>query len=181
MLKPLDRYVLGAFFRIFAVTALGFPLLVIIIDLTDSLDTYLGREIPARDVAMSYLYFIPESLFMILPASVLFATVFTIGSDDTQLVTFGDGDFEPAFGLFGGGDGTLNSITLTYPDGRAVTPRNKDLITGVPRGTVYRQQAGGGGGYGDPRRRDRATLRREVRDGVISPQAARERYGLDER
>ena len=108
-------------------------------------------------------------------------TVFTIGSDDTQLVTFGDGDFEPAFGLFGGGDGTLNSITLTYPDGRAVTPRNKDLITGVPRGTVYRQQAGGGGGYGDPRRRDRATLRREVRDGVISPQAARERYGLDER
>ena len=108
-------------------------------------------------------------------------TIFTIGSDDTQLVTFGDGDFEPAFGLFGGGEGTLNSITLTYPDGRVVTPRNKDLITGVPRGTLYRQQAGGGGGYGDPRRRDRDTLRREVRDGVISAQAARERYGLDER
>ena len=60
-------------------------------------------------------------------------TIFEIGSDDTQVVTFGDGDFEPAFGLFGGGDGTLNFIRLTYPDGTTVVPRNKDLITGVPQ------------------------------------------------
>jgi lipopolysaccharide export system permease protein len=78
--RPLDRYVLGAFMRIFSVTALGFPLLVIVIDLTDSLDTYLDRKIPVAKLAMSYLYFVPESLFMILPASVLFATVFTINS-----------------------------------------------------------------------------------------------------
>jgi N-methylhydantoinase B len=105
-------------------------------------------------------------------------TMFRIGSDDTQLVTFGDGDFEPAFGLFGGSDGTLNFIRLTYPDGREVVPKNKDLITGVPKGTVYHQQAGGGGGYGDPRERDRAQLRDEVRDGVVSAQAARALYGL---
>lgn len=106
-------------------------------------------------------------------------TVFRIGSDDTQVVTFGDGDFEPAFGLFGGGNGTLNIIKLIYPDGHEVIPRNKDLITGVPKGTVYFQQAGGGGGYGDPRQRDRKTLAREVRDGVISSDAARKLYGLD--
>jgi N-methylhydantoinase B len=105
-------------------------------------------------------------------------TVFTIGSDDTQLVTFGDGDFEPAFGLFGGGEGTLNFIRLTYPDGRTVTPKNKDLITGVPKGTVYHQQAGGGGGYGDPKKRDRALLREEVKNGIVSPQVARDAYGL---
>jgi len=99
------------------------------------------------------------------------STSFVIGSDDTQLVTFGDGDFEPAFGLFGGGDGTLNFIKLAYPDGREVVPRNKDLLTGVPIGTVYRQHAGGGGGYGDPQLRDRDTLRRdrlvaEAREGI---------------
>ncbi|MFO1284674.1 MAG: hydantoinase B/oxoprolinase family protein [Burkholderiales bacterium] len=105
-------------------------------------------------------------------------TIFRIGSDDTQLVTFGDGDFEPAFGLFGGGDGTLNFIRLGYPDGRTVVPKNKDLITGVPKGTVYHQQAGGGGGYGDPKRRDRAKVREEVRDGVISAAVAREVYGV---
>jgi N-methylhydantoinase B len=107
-------------------------------------------------------------------------TVFRIGSDDTQLVTFGDGDFEPAFGLFGGGAGTLNFIRLTYPDGRAVVPKNKDLITGVPKGTIYHQQAGGGGGYGDPRERDRALLREEVRNGIVSPQVAHDVYGLAE-
>jgi N-methylhydantoinase B len=104
-------------------------------------------------------------------------TMFEIGSGDTQLVTFGDGDFEPAFGLFGGGDGSLNFIRLTYPDGTTITPRNKDLIAGVPRGTIYHQQAGGGGGYGDPRKRDRAKLAEEIRDGLISPQAAHKVYG----
>ncbi len=104
-------------------------------------------------------------------------TEFVIGSDDTQLVTFGDGDFEPAFGLFGGGDSTLNLIELIYPDGKRVVPRNKDLITGVPKGTVYHQLAGGGGGYGDPTRRDRAQLEREIRNGVISTAQARSAYG----
>lgn len=104
-------------------------------------------------------------------------TIFVIGSEDTQFVTFGDGDFEPAFGLFGGGEGTLNSIRLTYPDGTEMVPRNKDLIKGVPKGTRYHQFAGGGGGYGDPKKRDRATLAAEVRDGVISPDAAAELYG----
>ena len=107
-------------------------------------------------------------------------TEFIIGSEDTQLVTFGDGDFEPAFGLFDGKDGTLNEIKLTYPDGQVVVPNNKDLITGVPRGTVYHQYAGGGGGYGDPLKRDRVTLAQEVRNGVISPEAAKADYAFDE-
>ena len=106
-------------------------------------------------------------------------TIFEIGAGDTQLVTFGDGDFEPAFGLFGGGEGTLNLIESTYPDGARVVPRNKDLITGVPKGTIYRQLAGGGGGYGPAAQRDRDVLAREVRDGVISPEAARTAYGWE--
>jgi N-methylhydantoinase B len=107
-------------------------------------------------------------------------TEFVIGSDDTQLVTFGDGDFEPAFGLFGGQDSNLNLIELTYPDGTRAVPRNKDIIFGVPRGTRYRQIAGGGGGYGEPKRRDRAKLSDEVRNGVVSPEAAQAIYGLED-
>jgi N-methylhydantoinase B len=106
-------------------------------------------------------------------------TEFVIGSHDTQLVTFGDGDFEPAFGLFGGGDGTLNTIRLTYPDGREVIPRNKDLIKNVPAGTHYFQLAGGGGGYGDPARRDRDLLTEEIRNGIISAAQAQQAYHLD--
>jgi len=105
-------------------------------------------------------------------------TVFEIGSDDTQLVTFGDGDFEGAFGLAGGHGAGLNFIRLTYPDGTLVVPKNKDLITGVPRGTVYHQVANGGGGWGDPRQRDRRRVADEVRNGVISREAALRDYGM---
>lgn len=79
IVRPLDRYVFTEFWKIFIVTALGFPVLLVVIDLTDNMRKYLDRHIPGRDVALSYLYFIPDSMFMVLPAAVLFATVFSIG------------------------------------------------------------------------------------------------------
>ena len=103
---------------------------------------------------------------------------YQVGSEDTQIVTFGDGDFIPAFGLFGGGDSNLNLIELTYPDGTKSVPRNKDLIEGVPKGTVYYQVAQGGGGYGDPKARPANQVATEVKNGVVSLDKAREAYGV---
>ncbi len=78
--KPLDRYVFAEFWKIFLVTALGFPVITIIIDLTDHLDTYLARHLSPQTIALSYVYWVPESMFMVLPAAVLFASVFSISS-----------------------------------------------------------------------------------------------------
>ena len=78
--RPLDRYVFGEFLRIFVTTALGFPVLVFVIDLTDNLDKYVARDLSKAEIALSYLYWLPDSMFMILPAAVLFATVFSIGA-----------------------------------------------------------------------------------------------------
>jgi N-methylhydantoinase B len=105
-------------------------------------------------------------------------TVFEIGADNTQLVIFGDGDVEPAFGLYGGASGSLNSVKLRFPDGTERVPRSLDLITGVPKGTVYHQLAGGGGGYGDPLKRPANLVAGEARNGIISAQATREQYGV---
>jgi lipopolysaccharide export system permease protein len=80
LLRALDRYVFREFWKIFIATAVGFPLLVVIIDLTDNLDKYLNRNLPRDQIALAYLYWIPDSMFMALPAAVLFATVFTIGA-----------------------------------------------------------------------------------------------------
>ena len=79
LLRPLDRYVLSEFLKIFTATAIGFPILVIIIDITESLQKYLDRHVPPLDIAKAYVYGVPEPMFQVLPAAVLFATVFSIG------------------------------------------------------------------------------------------------------
>ncbi len=105
-------------------------------------------------------------------------TIFEIGNDNTQLVLFGDGDEEPAFGLNGGEAGSLNSITLKFPDGSEKKPLGLDLFTGVPKGTIYHQHAGGGGGFSDPRLRPVERVLRDVRNGVLSFDVARNDYGV---
>ena len=79
LVRPLDRYVFAEFWKIFVTTALGFPVLVIVIDLTDNLQKYLDRNLPRSSIFLSYLYWLPDSMFLVLPAAVLFATVFSIG------------------------------------------------------------------------------------------------------
>ncbi|HSQ66674.1 MAG TPA: hydantoinase B/oxoprolinase family protein [Polyangiaceae bacterium] len=103
-------------------------------------------------------------------------TRYRVGGEGTQIVTFGDGDVEPAFGLCGGGPGTLNKIELLHPDGSVRVPTSKDIVRDVPAGTVYLQEAGGGGGWGAPSERPAEKVRAEVRDGVVSLRAAREIY-----
>jgi len=53
---------------------------VFVIDLVDNLRKYTERKLAFKAVALSYVYWIPDTLFMVLPAAVLFATVFSIGT-----------------------------------------------------------------------------------------------------
>ena len=79
-LRQLDRYVLQSWIRIFVLTALGFPLVSILINLTDTLNRLLDRGLTMREIVVSYIYSIPENVFLVMPAAVLFATVFTVGA-----------------------------------------------------------------------------------------------------
>ena len=80
IVRPLDKYVFSEWFKIFLATSLGFPLLVILFDVTDNLDKYLAKQLPVGNIALSYVYGLPDSVFLILPAAVLFATVFSVGA-----------------------------------------------------------------------------------------------------
>ena len=79
-MNTLDRYFLREWFKVFGITAAGFPLVVIVFDLTDRLGAYLARGLSKWTVALSYFYSLPETVYLVLPAAVLFATVFTIGA-----------------------------------------------------------------------------------------------------
>jgi lipopolysaccharide export system permease protein len=79
LMRPLDRYVLTEFLKILLATAVGFPVLVIVIDITESVDKYLQRNLKPLAIAQAYFFGVPETMFLVLPAAVLFATVFAIG------------------------------------------------------------------------------------------------------
>ena len=83
-----------------------------------------------------------------------------------------------AFGLFGGKEGSLNKLELIYPDGRIHSPKSKDVVRRIPKETIFHEIAGGGGGYGDPSKRPPEKVLKDVRNGYISVEKAREDYGV---
>ncbi|WP_183593747.1 hydantoinase B/oxoprolinase family protein [Nocardioides soli] len=107
-------------------------------------------------------------------------TVIRFTNDGVQASIFGDGDTPEtaAPGLNGGRSGSPNRIEIAYPDGTTKVADLKDLVSDLPAGTVYRQLAGGGGGYGDPLARPAELVAREVRYGYVSVGSARDHYGV---
>ncbi len=77
-LRQLDRYVLSSWIRLFILAAIGLPLVAIFFNLTDMLSKLLDRGLTMKEITISYVYAIPEYAFMVMPAAVLLATVFTV-------------------------------------------------------------------------------------------------------
>ncbi len=73
----------------------------------------------------------------------------------------------PATGLFGGGPGGPGDVTL---DGRKIDPKATHV---VPPGGVIELTMPGGGGFGEPRERDRARVRADLDAGYVTPKGAR--------
>ena len=79
-------------------------------------------------------------------------------------------------GLFGGLPGLKASYILN-PDSDAIALGSKTTIQ-LNAGDVVSFRSCGGGGYGDPRARDPQAVLRDVREGKVSIQRARDIYGI---
>jgi N-methylhydantoinase B len=82
----------------------------------------------------------------------------------------------PPWGLHGGRDGAVNGVDITAPDGKVRHVR-KATQHPIAAGERVRILTGGGGGYGPAAERDPEAVRRDVREGYVSPEAARRDYG----
>ncbi len=79
----------------------------------------------------------------------------------------------PARGRKGGADG--GATVIARSDGTAMQGKGRQF---VPEGTQVEMAFPGGAGYGDPSKRDRAAVMRDLALGYISPQEAAHGYGL---
>jgi N-methylhydantoinase B len=81
----------------------------------------------------------------------------------------------PARGRNGGGAGALGSVSLA--SGAALKPKGLQV---VPAGERLVIEMPGGGGMGPAAERDPEAVRRDVRLGYLSAEAAKREYGLDD-
>ncbi len=93
------------------------------------------------------------------------------------------------WGLNGGEEGGVGATLVrkagsetwqTVPEafGKASTSRYSNIS--IKRGDRVRLVTPGGGGYGDPAKRDKALVARDLAEGYVSPEAARKHYGHGE-
>lgn len=78
-----------------------------------------------------------------------------------------------AEGYDGGGPGALARFTTS--EGSELSPK---LTQVLPAGARITFELPGGGGFHDPRERDRAAVAEDVAEGLVSPEAAQLHYGL---
>lgn len=100
-------------------------------------------------------------------------------ADGVSAVFYGSGgkDETAPNGLLGGDTAPRHRLTLERPDAG-----QEDIVANVfyalNTGDSIETYCSGGGGFGDARRRPAGKVARDVEDGVVSVEAARERYGV---
>ena len=81
----------------------------------------------------------------------------------------------PARGRYGGGYGAAGRIRIGN-DGADLPGKGE---VRVKAGETLIFETPGGAGFGLPKERSREDVRRDLREGLISPKAAREIYGVE--
>jgi N-methylhydantoinase B len=103
---------------------------------------------------------------------------YEVGCDELTLYLWFERSRTPGWGLFGGHDATPPAVVLNpgRDDERRLLKCSRVTLR---RGDVIRTMTGGGGGFGPPAERDPDAVRADVRDGHVTPAAAREIYGVE--
>jgi N-methylhydantoinase B len=91
-----------------------------------------------------------------------------------RLSLLSDRHKHPPYGVRGGMHGAPSVITLD--DGHKPHPKSRTSVDAGRRVTLL---YAGGGGYGDPKLRNRDAVKADLRDGYISAEAAKRDYGLE--
>mgnify|MGYP003343649432 CR=1 FL=1 len=88
------------------------------------------------------------------------------------------------WGLEGGGEAAGNGIAIRHKgEWKEDLPNAKIFNVRLERGDAYKMLSGGGGGFGNPLKRDAQKVAEDVREGYVSREAAERLYGvvLDEK
>lgn len=96
---------------------------------------------------------------------------------DGRISVEGDGSMYPPWGFAGGEDGSVGALIVEGEIGED-TPRSKMSNQPIKKGQRFRMVGPCGGGWGDPMERDPTLVQADVLDDLVSPERAKEVYGV---
>jgi N-methylhydantoinase B len=102
--------------------------------------------------------------------------VWRVLAPDTAVHVRSDRQVHRPYGLAGGDQGAPSSNLIVRADG-TVEQMPPMFVATLQPGDVFHHRMPGGGGHGDPSERDPEAVARDVRDGKVSVETAREHYG----
>lgn len=97
---------------------------------------------------------------------------------DSKLLSNADRALLNTYGVNGGGPGNTYGITVHHNSGGEESIAGMSDNIPVEAGSVVNIRTTGGGGWGDPLRREAELVCADVRAGLVSEEAAREQYGV---
>ena len=99
------------------------------------------------------------------------------GAEDALLNAAGEGLVVAPYGVDGGEPGALHEYHILR-NGARLPLGIRDTSVRIAPGDVLVCKAAGGGGYGDPRERERELVERDIEYGYVTAKAAKSRYGF---
>jgi len=100
-----------------------------------------------------------------------------VNDEEPTLVMFGDGKVFPPYGLYGGKPGSCNSAYINEGTDKQRELKAKEAVQ-LKKGDTYSTYPSGGGGWGDPKKRDPELVRMDVKNGIVSRESAEKDYGV---
>ena len=83
----------------------------------------------------------------------------------------------PPWGLFGGKSGAKGEYYIIKPKGKRVKLKSKCTVK-IEKGDIFVVKTPGGGGYGDPLKRQPELVVHDMSNGLVSLEAAKKDYGM---
>jgi len=155
-------------------------------DGADVVDSYVGNcsNVPVESVEQDYPFMTVEEYALRRGSAgagehrggLGTRRVYRILDDGVSFNAYSDRFKIAPWGLFGGQPGQPTRFVVERGN-QQIALDSKVNFT-LQRGDRLIVEIAGGGGYGDPRRRDRDLVRRDLKESLVSPEEARVLYGL---
>jgi len=78
-MKIIDRYISNTFLQILLFSLVIFIVIFIIVNLIENLDKFIDENVSFQYILLYYVYYIPYIIVLVLPATVLISSLFSIG------------------------------------------------------------------------------------------------------